>query len=245
MKGPTKVLMVATSHAVMGDSGAPTGAWLEELSTPYYAFLDADCEVEIASIKGGPIPFDPHSHSAESNVSASARRFLRDPAAMLKVEQSVPIKQVNAAHIDVLLLPGGHGTMWDFPNNRVLGALVTAVWETGGVLAAVCHGPAGLVNAVDGRGIHIVKGRRVSAFTDSEERASGLDGVVPFLLETRLRSQGAQFVGGPDFQPFAVRDGRLVTGQNPASAQHLSELVFEALVQPGKGDGAMHRAVLQ
>jgi putative intracellular protease/amidase len=228
----TKVLMVLTSHGTMGDSGAPTGAWFEELATPYFTFTDAGAEVDIASIRGGIVPFDPHSKGARGENSQGVERFLDDASAVAALQHSLAIHGVSAKGYDIIFMPGGHGTMWDFPKNIDLAQLVKDVWESRGIVAAVCHGPAGLMNVKDSSGRMLVEDRRVSAFTDSEERASRLDQVVPFLLETRLRALGARFEGGPDFEPYAVRDGQLVTGQNPASSVAVAHLALEAARRP-------------
>lgn len=176
MSTTLKILVVLTSQATMGDDPRPTGVWFEELSTPYYAFVDAGAQVDIASIAGGKIPIDPHSLDADGKTD-----------------------------------------------------LLSTAWAEGKVISAVCHGPAGLVNVKDANGHPLVAGRSVAAFTNSEEAAAGLTEKVPFLLETRIRGLGANYQSGPDFQPFAVRDGQLVTGQNPASSEKVAELVLEAV----------------
>jgi len=229
MGSAIKILLVLTSQASLGDDPRPTGVWFEELSTPYYAFIDAGAEVDIASIAGGKIPVDPHSLDAEGKNPASVERFLKDAAAMAKLDGSLRIDDLSSEGYAAVFLPGGHGTMWDLPNNTRLAALLSRAWAQGKVVAAVCHGPAGLVSAQDVDGQPLVAGRRVSGFSNSEEDAAGLSDKVPFLLETRLRELGAKYERGDDFQPFAVRDGRLVTGQNPASSERVAELVLEAI----------------
>lgn len=224
-----KILLILTSQATMGDDPRPTGVWFEELSTPYYAFVDAGAEVDIASIAGGRIPVDPHSIQPAGSNPASVERFLRDKAAMAKLEGSLKIDDVSAGGYSAVFLPGGHGTMWDLPGSARLAALLSGAWAGGKVVAAVCHGPAGLVNVKDADGRPLLAGRRVSAFSNSEEAAAGLTDKVPFLLETRIRELGARYEKGADFQPFAVRDGRLVTGQNPASSEQVAELVLQAV----------------
>lgn len=224
-----KILLILTSQATMGDDPRPTGVWFEELSTPYYAFVDAGAEVDIASIAGGRIPVDPHSIQPAGSNPASVERFLRDKAAMAKLEGSLKIDDVSAGGYSAVFLPGGHGTMWDLPGSARLADLLSGAWAGGKVVAAVCHGPAGLVNVKDADGRPLLAGRRVSAFSNSEEAAAGLTDKVPFLLETRIRELGARYEKGADFQPFAVRDGRLVTGQNPASSERVAELVLQAV----------------
>ncbi len=221
--------MILTSQATMGADPRPTGVWFEELATPYYAFVDAGAEVDIASIAGGKIPVDPHSIESEGKNPPSVERFLKDKAAMAKIEASAKIDGIDPAGYAAMFLPGGHGTMWDVASSPVLGNLLTKAWAGGKVVAAVCHGPAGLVNAKDINGQPLVAGRRVSAFTNSEEVAAGLDKTVPFLLETRIRELGAKYEKGGDFQPFAVADGKLITGQNPQSSEKVAELVLQAV----------------
>jgi putative intracellular protease/amidase len=227
-----KVLIVTTSHAQLGKTGGRTGVWLEELAAPYYALREAGAEVTVASIKGGEIPFDPRSTGEEQSdlpVPETARRFLDDADAMAAAKDSRSIDEVDAASFDAIYLPGGHGAMWDMPENATLARVVGSLFDAGKIVSAVCHGPAGLVSAKRRDGRPLVDGKRVNSFTNSEEKAVGLDGVVPFLLETRLRELGGRFEGGPNWQPFAVRDGNLITGQNPMSSELVARRVIEAL----------------
>jgi putative intracellular protease/amidase len=227
-----KLLIVTTSHAELGKTGSRTGVWLEELAAPYYALREADADVTVVSIKGGEIPFDPRSTGEEQSdvpVPATARRFLDDPDAMATAKNSPAVDEVDAASFDAIYLPGGHGAMWDMPDNPTLARIVGSLFDSGKIVSAVCHGPAGLVSARRRDGRPIVDGKRVNSFTNAEEKAVGLADVVPFLLETRLRELGGRFEGGPDWQPFAVRDGNLITGQNPMSSELLARTVIEAL----------------
>ncbi|HZG08285.1 MAG TPA: type 1 glutamine amidotransferase domain-containing protein [Allosphingosinicella sp.] len=226
-----KILMVTTSADRMRPSGEPTGVWLEELTTPYYAFSDAGAEVVIASIMGGAVPIDSRSVKPEGENEASVERFYRDQGLRGKVQNTPLFTALDASAFDALFLPGGHGTMFDYPFSDALARLVERFDRDGKIVAAVCHGPAGLVAARKPDGRPFVAGRRVSAFTDSEERAAGLENKVPFLLENRLKELGARHEAAPDFQPFAIRDGRLITGQNPASATRTAALVMEALLE--------------
>jgi len=228
MSATIKVLIVLTSNAVMS-GGQPTGFWLEEFTSPYYAFADAGATIEIASVAGGPAPIDPRSLETSGSVAASVARYQKDAALQAALKQTTPVAGVASNDYDIVFLPGGHGTMWDLPASEVLAGLVARTLTRGAVVAAVCHGPAGLVNARYPDGKSVVAGRRVSAFTDAEERAVKLNGVVPFLLEDRLRGLGAHFESGPDFRPFAIADGNLVTGQNPASSARVAELALAAV----------------
>lgn len=224
-----KILIITTSAATMGTSDDPTGLWLEELTTPWYAFVDAGADLTLASIAGGKIPVDPRSLKPAGENDASVERALKDATFQRLIAETPKFDTLDASGYDAILLPGGHGTMFDYPQNAALARLVAEFDAAGKVVAAVCHGPAGLVGARKADGTPVVAGRRVAAFTDSEERAAGLDKAVPFLLETRLKELGARHESGPDFKPFALRDGNLVTGQNPASAEPLAKLVMEAL----------------
>jgi putative intracellular protease/amidase len=222
------VLVVATSHNVM-DNGHLTGLWAEELAAPWLAFAAAGCRLTLASIKGGPIPFDPRSVSGAAPQPDSVQRFLADRAAMQAVQVTPAIADVDIADVDAIFLPGGHGTMWDLPHSAALADRIGSLFARGRIVAAVCHGPAGLVSAQRRDGKPIVAGRRVTAFTDSEEEKVGLAAAVPFLLESRLRALGADVVPGPDFQPHVVADGTLITGQNPASSDAVAQAVLQAL----------------
>lgn len=224
-----KIAIIATSHALMGGTGEPTGVWLEELTTPYYALIDKGAEVDVYSIAGGKIPVDPRSLKPKGENEESVERYLADPKAQERFASTKPVTDVRTTAYDAVFLPGGHGTMWDFPGNGSLAAIVSEALESGRVVGAVCHGPAGLVDAKDADGTPVVQGKTVAGFTNAEEEAAGFTKTVPFLLETRLKELGANHQSGPDFKPFAVRDGLLITGQNPASAQPAIELVIEAL----------------
>jgi putative intracellular protease/amidase len=238
-----KVLVVATSHNQMGSTGHRTGVWLEELATPYYALLDGGVEITLVSIKGGAIPWDPRSLPAEAGegpgekpeeqqeVPASVRRFLADDEAVQSARNSPALGSVDAHFFDAVFLPGGHGPMWDAANDKTLARVVGSMFDGGKVVAAVCHGPAGLVKARQKDGRSIIDGRRVSCFTNTEEAAVGLTAVVPFLLEDRLKELGGRFERGSDWQPFAVVDGNLITGQNPQSSELVAGHVLSSLVR--------------
>jgi putative intracellular protease/amidase len=228
MSNTLKVLIVLTSHGQMGDTGHPTGFWLEEFTTPYYTFVDAGADVELASIRGGKAPIDPRSLEGDATKPASVQRYLADAKLQAALERTVPVEQAAGGRYDIVFLPGGHGTMWDLPQSETLARLVATTLERDAVVAAVCHGPAGLVGARFADGKPVVAGRRVAGFANSEERAVGLAEVVPFLLESRLRELGGRYESGPDFQPFAIADGKLVTGQNPASSTKAAELAIAA-----------------
>jgi putative intracellular protease/amidase len=236
------VLIVATSHEQLGRTGDRTGLWLEELAAPYWAFVDAGLEVDVASVRGGAVPYDPRSIGNEDVRTALVERFLADQDAGAKIVASIPISDVDLARYDAILLPGGHGTMWDFPDNHALADLVGRAFREGLIVGAVCHGPAGLVNATKGDDSPLVQGRRISAFTNEEEREVGLDGIVPFLLEDRLRNLGAHVEKGPPFQPFSVVDQHLVTGQNPQSSRLVAANMLRALDNQRRQEDEIRRA---
>lgn len=226
----SRILIVLTSHTRLGETGRPTGFYFDEMATPYWALVDAGHDVDIASIRGGSAAHDPSSlKSAADERPAPVARFLADLAAMAKLADTLKADAVEPAPYDAVFLPGGHGTMYDFAQTPALGRLVGRIYDAGGIVGAVCHGPAGLLGAARADGRPLVHGLRVNAFTDAEEAAVGLTEAMPFLLETRLREQGARFEGAANFQPHAVRDGRLITGQNPASASLVTEHLVAAL----------------
>lgn len=223
-----KVLFVLTSHARLGDTGRQTGVYLEELAVPYWYLLDGGHEVRVASIAGGEVPIDPGSREP-SQRSPAVERFLGDEKAMAALRDTPAVDTCSIDDFDAVYLPGGHGTMWDLPSSAGLARLVGSAFDAGRVVAAVCHGPAGLVSAVLADGRPLVAGRRVAGFTDEEEAAVGLADIVPFHLERRLRELGAEVVVAPKFTSNVVRDGRLVTGQNPQSSEALAAQILAAL----------------
>jgi putative intracellular protease/amidase len=224
-----KILMIVTSNDRMGDSRKPTGVWAEELAVPYYHFVDAGMDVTLASPKGGRAPLDPGSVKPAGQNSPAVERLLADADAQAKIANTHAATTLDGADYDAVFLPGGHGTMWDLPTDVGVVRAVETAFAANRTVAAVCHGPAGLVNAKRPDGKSIVFGKRVNAFTDAEESAVGLTGVVPFALETTLRSLGGVFESAALWQSHAVRDGNLVTGQNPASSESVARLTLESL----------------
>lgn len=220
-----KILILVTSHAMLGDSGVKTGLWLEELAVPYLTFTRAGARVELASPRGGPAPVDPKS---EKEQSAEVKAFLADAAAMAQLTNTKKLSEVTGSY-DAVFVAGGHGTMWDLPTSADVARVLSTTWKAGKVVAAVCHGPAALVAVKDETGQPVVKGRRFTAFTNEEEAAVGLTKTVPFLLETRLAELGGRFERGPMWAAHVVRDGQLITGQNPASSKGVAEAVLGAL----------------
>ncbi|MBC7946874.1 MAG: type 1 glutamine amidotransferase domain-containing protein [Chitinophagaceae bacterium] len=224
----TKVLFVATSHENLGETPGRTGAWLEEIATPYYILKDAGAELTLCSPKGGSVPIDPKSQSIIVATS-NARRFLKDAEAMSFLANSNKIDEINADDFDLVYLAGGHGAMWDFINNASLTALLEAFNNKNKIVAAICHGVGGLLSIRDEKGELLVKGRKLTCFSNVEEDSSALTWVVPFLLETRLVSLGVLYTKAASYTSHVVVDGNIVTGQNPASAEELTNKVVTIL----------------
>ena len=223
-----KVLVVLPSHDQLGNTGQKTGFWLEEFTDPYYKFIDSGYEVTIASPRGGKPPVDPKSIQKE-NQSESTQRFERDKSAQAKLENTLVLSQVSANDYDTLFLPGGHGPMWDLSSDENMKKIVEDFYSDKKIVSAVCHGPAGLLQATDRNGNSILKGKKITGFTNNEESAVGLTKTVPFSLENRMKELGGKFEKGQDFKPFIVSDGQLITGQNPKSALPAAEKVVEIL----------------
>lgn len=222
-----KILMVLTSHDQLGNTGKPTGFWLEEFAAPYYVFRDAGVDITLASPKGGQPPIDPKSDDPGNQTEAMAR-FKDDPAAQRVLANTHRLADVKADDFDAVFYPGGHGPMWDLVNDVNSIALIESFYNAGKPVAAVCHGP-GVLKKVTYQGEPIVKGKRVTGFTNSEEEAVQLTDVVPFLVEDELKRLGARFEKAADWADFTVVDGRLVTGQNPASSTSGAQKLLKLL----------------
>lgn len=223
-----KILMVLTSHDTLGDTGRKTGFWLEELAAPYYVFKDAGAEVVLASPKGGQPPLDPKSDAPDAQTAATVR-FNEDADALAALAATEKLKDVVDGSFDAVFYPGGHGPLWDLAEDADSIRLVEQTLSAGKPLAAVCHGPAVFRHARGALGEPLVKDKRVTAFSDEEEEAVGLTDVVPFSLEEALKKNGARYERGALWQPYVVTDGRLVTGQNPASSEAAAEDVLRLL----------------
>lgn len=211
-----KILMVMTSHDQLGNTGKKTGFWLEEFAAPYYTFLEAGADVTVSSPKGGQPPLDPKSDTPEGKT-ALTERFKSDPAAQKVLANTVKLETVKASDFDAVFYPGGHGPMWDLAEDPKSVALIEAFYNAGKPVGTVCHAP-GVLRHVKFNGEPLVKGKRVSGFTNSEEEAVGLTHVVPFLVEDELKRLGGRFEKVADWQVLSIIDGHLITGQNPASS---------------------------
>ena len=223
------ILIIATAHAFLGGTGAQTGLWLEELTTPYYVFADQGASITIATLPGGQIPIDPYSVAEAGKNPPTVERYLKDADLQARLKDSRRLADLDYKNYQAIFIPGGHGAMWDLASSEALGKFLSDAWKGGAVIGSVCHGPAAFSFAVKEEGRALVHGLHVTGFSNSEEQKMKLTQVVPFSLETRMREAGGIYAQGPDFASFAVRDGKLVTGQNPASSQKVAELMLEAL----------------
>ena len=222
-----KILMVLTSHDQLGDTGRKTGFWLEEFAAPYFVFRDAGVELTLASPKGGQPPIDPKSDEPENQTDAMTR-FKKDADAQQALSKTIKLAGAKSPDYDTIFYVGGHGPMWDLAEDPVSIALLESFYNSGKPIALVCHSP-GVLRPVKYQGEPRVVGKRVTGFTNGEEEAVGLTHVVPFLVENELMRLGAIFEKKADWQPFAVRDGRLVTGQNPASSTLAAQTLLKVI----------------
>ncbi|MEE3622660.1 type 1 glutamine amidotransferase domain-containing protein [Nitrospirillum sp. BR 11752] len=222
------ILMVLTSHDQLGDTGAKTGFWLEELAAPYYVFKDAGATVTLASPKGGQPPLDPKSSDPGFQTDAT-HRFEADAAAKQALATTRILAEVGHEGFDAVFYPGGHGPLWDLANDANSIRLIETTVAAGKPVALVCHAPGVLRDVKAADGTPLVQGRAVTGFTNSEEEAVGLTTVVPFLVEDMLTAKGGVYSKIGDWQPYAVQDGLLITGQNPASSEKTAELLLAAL----------------
>lgn len=219
-----KVLFVVTSHDKKGNTGEATGYYLGEVSHPWEVLHDAGYEVDFVSPKGGKAPVDGFNLDDATNA-----KFWNDAKYRNKVENTMKPSDVNPSDYAAIFYAGGHGAMWDFADNDALAKIAAAVYENNGIVAAVCHGPAGLVNIKLSSGKYLVDGKKVNAFTNEEENAVGLEKVVPFLLESKLIERGAKFEKSGLWQKHVTIDQRLITGQNPQSAKGVGEAILKQL----------------
>lgn len=224
--GNKNILIVLTSHDELGDSGRDTGFWLPELTHPYYELVDAGYHVDVASIQGGMAPIDAKSYDSKDPVN---NRFLQDADLMGKVIRTKPLSEFKASDYAAIIYSGGSGTMWDFPDDENVLRLARNVYEQGGVVAAICHGPAALVNVTLSNGDYLIADKAVTAFSNIEEEQIQQKDILPFLLEDKLPARGAAFSAAAPWEKHVVVDGRLVTGQNPASAAGVAHEVMSIL----------------
>ncbi|MFN3319503.1 MAG: type 1 glutamine amidotransferase domain-containing protein [Allorhizobium sp.] len=223
-----KILMVLTSHDQLGDTGKKTGFWLEEFAAPYYVLKDAGAEITLASPKGGQPPLDPKSDEPDAQTEATDR-FKADQTAQQLLASTTPLSHIDPADFDAVFYPGGHGPLWDLAEDKDSIALIEAFAAKDRPVATVCHAP-GVLRHVKGKdGKPLVSGKKVTGFTNSEEEAVGLTEVVPFLVEDMLRERGGMYEKGADWGVHVVTDGKLVTGQNPASSEEAAKALLKLL----------------
>lgn len=224
-----KILMVLTSHDQLGDTDKKTGFWLEEFAAPYYVFSDAGAEITIASPLGGHPPIDPGS-DADYSQTADTKRFKADDAAKAQLAASLKLSEIDAGNYDAVFYPGGHGPLWDLTIDQDSKNIIEAFASNDRPIAAVCHASGVLRDVLGKDGKPLVSGRRVTGFSNSEEAAAGLTEIVPYLVEDALAAKGGIYEKVDDWAPLAIRDGNLVTGQNPASSAQAAKEVLALLV---------------
>jgi putative intracellular protease/amidase len=217
----TKILFVLTSHDKLGDTGKPTGSWIEEFATPYYFFLDKGIEVVIATPKGGQAPIDPKSEDP-SFQTAATKRFYADKMAQKALGSTVKLMTVKQQDFSAVFYPGGHGPMWDLAIDKNSMKLIMDFYTSNKPIAFVCHAPAALVNVKDKDGNYLIAGKKLTGFSNTEEAAVELTKVVPFLLEDKLKEHGAKYSKGADWNSYVVEDGLLLSGQNPQSSEEVA-----------------------
>ncbi|MBV4367620.1 type 1 glutamine amidotransferase domain-containing protein [Erwinia sp. BNK-24-b] len=225
-----KILMVLTSHDQLGDTGKKTGFWLEEFAAPYYVFRDAGANVVLASPAGGQPPLDPVSDEPDAQT-ADTERFRKDIAAQQALANTQQLADIDSSTFDAVFYPGGHGPLWDLAENQHSIELIESFYANGKPVGAVCHAPGVLKQAKKPDGTPLVAGKRVTGFSNSEEDAVGLTNVVPFLVEDALKTLGAEYEKTDDWGSYAITDGHLVTGQNPASSAAAAEELLKLLHQ--------------
>ncbi|SDT54024.1 type 1 glutamine amidotransferase domain-containing protein [Actinoplanes derwentensis] len=222
------VLVVLTSHDELGDTGRKTGFWLEELAAPYYRLKQAGATITLASPKGGRPPLDPKSNEPGSRTD-DTRRFEADTEASAALDSTVVLSTVNPADYDAVFYPGGHGPLWDLAEDADSRNIIETTLRSGKPVALVCHAPGVLRHVTNEDGTPLVQGRPVTGFTNTEEEGVGLTEVVPFLVEDELKANGGVYSKGPDWGSYVVRDGLLITGQNPASSAEAADVLVALL----------------
>ncbi|PPK88054.1 putative intracellular protease/amidase [Neolewinella xylanilytica] len=222
------ILFVLTSHDKLGDTGKKTGFWIEEFAAPYYTLLDKGAQITVATPKGGQAPIDPSSDTEDAQTE-DTKRFKQDDQAQRVIATTKKLSEVSADDFDAVFYPGGHGPLWDLSEDKTSIALIEQFNAQQKPIAFVCHAPAALKNVKNAAGEPLVKGKKVSGFTNSEEAAVGLTEVVPFLVEDMLKGHGGQYSKAADWSVHAQTDGNLITGQNPASSQEVAERLYAAL----------------
>ena len=222
-----KILMVLTSHDKLGDTGKKTGFWVEEFAAPYYVLSDAGAEITLASPKGGHPPIDPSSTTEDAQTDAT-RRFDKDDDLQKKLSMTKKLDEIDASDYDGVFYPGGHGPLWDLANDLKSISLIEEFNNQMKPMAFVCHAPGVLANVEDHKK-PLVRGKNVTGFTNSEEEAVGLTNVVPFLVEDKMNQLGGNYSKGDDWSSYVLVDGKLITGQNPASSEKAARELLRLL----------------
>lgn len=223
-----KILMVLTSHDQLGASGEKTGFWVEEFAAPYYVFKDARAEVAVASVKGGLAPIDPKSELPDFQTE-STKRFNEDKSLQQIIANTLPLEMIDEGDYDAVFYPGGHGPLWDLTQNTTSIELIEGFLNAHKPVSAVCHATAAFLNVKNSDNSYMVGGKAITGFSNAEEEAVQLTDIVPFLLEDELKKRGAEYQCVADWNPFAVQDGLVITGQNPASSELVAEKLLQAL----------------
>ena len=223
-----KILIVLTSHSALGNTGHKTGFWIEEFTAPYYTLKDAGAEIVLASPKGGQPPIDPKS-AEPANQTEATKRFDKDKDLQKLLAHTKKLSEVNADDFDGVFYPGGHGPLWDLTDDKQSIDLIESFWKNKKPVAAVCHAPSVLLHAKDEKGDALVKGKNITGFSNTEEAAAKLTDVVPFLLEDELKKEGAIYSKKEDWASHVIKDGMLITGQNPASSKEVAKQLLALL----------------
>ncbi|NRB46915.1 MAG: type 1 glutamine amidotransferase domain-containing protein [Saprospiraceae bacterium] len=223
-----KILFVLTSHDQLGDTGNKTGFWLEEFAAPYYFMKDQGVAITLASAQGGQPPVDPKSELPDFQTPAT-KRFQGDPETQAVLAKTVALKTLDHQNYDAVFYPGGYGPLWDLASNEDSIALIESFYNNNKPVASVCHGPAIFQQTKDADGKPLVEGKKVTAYSNSEEEAVDFTEIVPFSVEDMLKENGGLYSKGPDWNPYALEDGLLITGQNPASSELVAELLLKKL----------------
>ncbi|PQJ28827.1 type 1 glutamine amidotransferase domain-containing protein [Rubritalea profundi] len=223
-----KILIILTSHDKLGNTGLKTGFWLEEFASPYYTLIDAGTNVTLASPKGGQPPLDPKSDEPDFQTAAT-ERFKNDPKAQHALDNTSKLSEIDAEEFDAVLYPGGHGPLWDLANDSDSIAVIEHMFAANKPVATVCHASGVLLKAKAPNGDPLVKGKKVTGFTNTEEEAVQLTDVVPFLVEDELKKLGGEYTKLGDWLPYAIVDGNLITGQNPASSKAVAIEILKLL----------------
>jgi putative intracellular protease/amidase len=223
-----KILIVLTSHSQLGTTDGKTGFWIEEFAAPYYILKDAGAEIILASPNGGQPPIDPKSDTPENQTEATIR-FKKDHELLDLMANTIKLENIISKDFDAVFYPGGHGPLWDLTNNKKSISLLEEFWDAKKPVAAVCHAPSVLLNVKDEDGNFLIKGKKVTGFSNTEEVAVKLDKIVPFMLEDELKEKGGIYSKKEDWTSYVVKDGLLITGQNPQSSEAVAKELLAVL----------------